>query len=114
MGRKHQGLDKPGVRQVPEGSGEQGKMEITGCKITCCAPTTVAVKGLMMMMMMMIRSFALVENDAHFVLFLLALFPDLSATMNKIVFILLAALGCLQCGEYSRELRRRSLKFYKN
>ena len=26
-------MDRPGVRQVPEGSGEQGKMEKTGCKI---------------------------------------------------------------------------------
>ena len=43
---------RPGVRQVPEGSGEQGKMEKTGCKIICGAPTTLAVKGLMMMMMM--------------------------------------------------------------
>ena len=34
-------------------SGEQGKMEKTGCKITCGAPTTLTVKGLMMMMMMM-------------------------------------------------------------
>ena len=33
--------------------GEQGKMEKTGCKIICGAPTTLAVKGLMMMMMMM-------------------------------------------------------------
>ena len=41
------------VRQVPEGSGEQGKMEKTGCKIICGAPTTLTVKGLMMMMMMM-------------------------------------------------------------
>ena len=38
---------------LPEGSGEQGKMEKTGCKIICGAPTTIAVKGLMMMMMMM-------------------------------------------------------------
>ena len=38
---------------VPEGKGEQGKMEKTGCKIICGAPTTLAVKGLMMMMMMM-------------------------------------------------------------
>ena len=30
MGRQHQGMDRPGVRQVPEGSGEQGKMEKTG------------------------------------------------------------------------------------
>ena len=51
-GRQHQGMDRPGVWQVPEGSGEQGKMEKTGCKIICGAPTTLAVKGLMMMMMM--------------------------------------------------------------
>ena len=42
-------MDRPGVRQVPEGSGEQGKMEKTGCKIICGAPTTLAVKELMMM-----------------------------------------------------------------
>ena len=52
MGRKLQAMDRPGVCQVPEGSGEQGKMEKTGCKIICGAPTTLAVKGLMMMMMM--------------------------------------------------------------
>ena len=40
----------PGVWQVPEGSGEQGKMEKTGCEIICGAPTTLAVKGQMMMM----------------------------------------------------------------
>ena len=49
VGRQHQGMDRPGVHQVPEGSGEQGKMEKTGCKIICSAPTTLAVKGLMMM-----------------------------------------------------------------
>ena len=53
VGRQHQGMDRPGVRQVPEGSGEQGKMETTGCKIICGAPTTLAVKGLMMMIIMM-------------------------------------------------------------
>ena len=52
MGRQRQGMDKPGVWQVPEGSGEQGKMEKTGRKIICGAPTTLAVKGLMMLMMM--------------------------------------------------------------
>ena len=52
VGRQHQGMDRPGVRQVSEGSGEQGKMEKTGCKIICGAPTTLAVKGLMKMMMM--------------------------------------------------------------
>ena len=50
--RQHQGMDRPEVRQVPEGSGEQGKMEKTGCKIICGAPTTLAVKKLMMMMML--------------------------------------------------------------
>ena len=50
VGRQTQGMDRPGVRQVPEGSGEQGKMEKTGWKIICGAPTTLAVKGLMMMM----------------------------------------------------------------
>ena len=35
VGRQHQGMDRPGVRQVPEGSGEQGKMEETGCEIIC-------------------------------------------------------------------------------
>ena len=27
VGRQHPGIDRPGVQQVPEGSGEQGKME---------------------------------------------------------------------------------------
>ena len=48
--RQHQGMDRPGFRQVPEGSGEQGKVEKTGCKIICGAPTTLAVEGLMMML----------------------------------------------------------------
>ena len=42
--RQHQGMDRPRVRQVPEGSGEQGKMEKTGCKIICGAPTTHTLK----------------------------------------------------------------------
>ena len=46
-GRQHQGMDRPGVRQVPESSGEQGKMEETGWEIICGAPTTIAVKGKM-------------------------------------------------------------------
>ena len=33
-------MDRPGVRHVPEGSGEQGKMEETGCETICGAPTT--------------------------------------------------------------------------
>ena len=43
--RQHQGMERPGVRQVPDGSGEQRKMEETGCEVICGAPTTLAVKG---------------------------------------------------------------------
>ena len=35
--RQHQGMDRPGDRQVPKGSREQGKMEETGCEIICGA-----------------------------------------------------------------------------
>ena len=45
VGRQHQGTDMPGVRQVLEGSGEQEKMEETGCKITCGVPTTLVMNG---------------------------------------------------------------------
>ena len=45
VGRQHQGMDRPEVRQVPEGSEEQGKIEETGCEIICRAPETLAVKG---------------------------------------------------------------------
>ena len=38
-------MDRPGVRQVPEGSGEQRKMEETGCEFICGSPTTLTVKG---------------------------------------------------------------------
>ena len=44
VGRQHQGMDRPGVWQVPEGSGEQGKMKKTGCEIICGALTTLTVK----------------------------------------------------------------------
>ena len=50
VGRQHQGMDRPGVWRVLEGSREQGKMEKIGCKIICGAPATLAFKGLMMMM----------------------------------------------------------------
>ena len=33
MGRQDQGMDRPGVYHVPEGGGQQGKMEETGCEI---------------------------------------------------------------------------------
>ena len=49
VGRQHQEMDRPGVRQVPEGSGEQRKIEKTGCKIIYGTRTTLAVKELMMM-----------------------------------------------------------------
>ena len=45
VGRQHQGMDRPGVRQVPEGSGEQEKMEESVCEINCGTPTTLAVKA---------------------------------------------------------------------
>ena len=69
VGRQHQGMDRPGVQQVPEGSGEQGKMEKTGYKIICGAPMTLAVKGLMMMimmtMMMMMMHHLLTGKHSH-------------------------------------------------
>ena len=45
VGRQHQGMDRPGIRQVSEGSGEQGKMDKTGCKIICGTPTTLAYRA---------------------------------------------------------------------
>ena len=38
VGRQYQEMDRPGVRQVPESTGEQGKMEETGGEIICGAP----------------------------------------------------------------------------
>ena len=45
MGRQHQGMDGPGVCQVPEGSGKEGEMEEAGCELIFGAPPTFAVKG---------------------------------------------------------------------
>ena len=45
VGRQRQGMNRPGVRQVTEGSEKQRKMEKTSCEIICGAPTTLAVKG---------------------------------------------------------------------
>ena len=42
---RHQGMDRPEVRLVSEGSGEQGEIEETGFEIICGAPATLAVKG---------------------------------------------------------------------
>ena len=58
-------MDRPGVRQVPEDSGKQGKMEKTGCRINCGAPTTLAVKGLMMIMMMMMIMMTPMHPPTH-------------------------------------------------
>ena len=44
MGRQHQGMDRPGVLQVQEGSGEQRRMEGTGCEVICGAPKPGSVK----------------------------------------------------------------------
>ena len=41
---RHRGIDRPGVRQVPEGSKAQRKKEETGCEIICGAPTIPEVK----------------------------------------------------------------------
>ena len=45
VGRQHQGIDRPGVHQVPEGGGGQGEMEEIGCEIIYGVPTTFAVEG---------------------------------------------------------------------
>ena len=40
VGRQHQGTDRPGVRQIPEGSGEQRQVEETYCEVICGPITT--------------------------------------------------------------------------
>ena len=45
VGRQHQEMDRSGVRQVPESSGEERRMGETGCEVICGAPTTATVKG---------------------------------------------------------------------
>ena len=44
-GRQHPGMDRPAIRQVPEGKAERIKSEETGCEVICGAPTAPAVKG---------------------------------------------------------------------
>ena len=39
VGRQHPRMDRLGVRQVPEGSGEPRKIEDTGCEVICGVPT---------------------------------------------------------------------------
>ena len=45
VGRQRQGMDRPGVCQVPGGRGGQRKLEKTGCEVVCGVPETLAVKG---------------------------------------------------------------------
>ena len=45
VGKQHQGMDRPGVRQVPEGSREQGQMEETVFENIYDTPTALAFKG---------------------------------------------------------------------
>ena len=48
VGRRHQGMDRPGVRQVPEGSGKKRKVEemvVKSSVVPPSTPTTLAVKG---------------------------------------------------------------------
>ncbi|WP_419615575.1 hypothetical protein, partial [Thiolapillus sp.] len=72
-------MDRPGVRQVPEGSGEQGKMEKTSSKIICGAQTTLAVKELLMLLMLNIcndfmrRTISLISNPSKV---MLKIIPD--------------------------------------
>ena len=42
---RHQKMERPGVRQVSEGSGEQGRMKETVSEIICGVPLTLVVKG---------------------------------------------------------------------
>ena len=43
VGRQHPGMYRPRVQQVPEGSGEQRKMEKTGCEVIFGTLTALAV-----------------------------------------------------------------------
>ena len=45
VGRQHQGMDRPGVCQAPEGNGEQRKMGMTSCEVISGASKTPLVKG---------------------------------------------------------------------
>ena len=45
VGRQYQGMDRPGVCQVPKVSWEQRKMKETGCEVICGAQTTLMVKN---------------------------------------------------------------------
>ena len=63
VGRQHQEMDRPGVRQVSESSGGQGKMVKTGCEIICGARNDPRGQGIDDEMMMMIYRCG--ETTAH-------------------------------------------------
>ena len=44
--RQHQGMDRPGIRQVPEGRGEQGKMEKNWLQYHLWCPNDPRGKGI--------------------------------------------------------------------
>ena len=46
VGRQHQGMDRPVVRQVPEGRGEQTRKEKTGCEVICGTPNDPCCLGI--------------------------------------------------------------------
>ena len=76
VGIQHHGMDKPGVRRVPEGCGEQRKIEEAGCKIICGSPTTLANKGLILLLW-------LVREPPILLLFLLLLLLPLLISKTK-------------------------------
>ena len=78
VGRQHQEMDRPGDRQVPEGSGEQGEMEKTDFEIICGAPTTLVVKGYIMKMMMMVTLATVEIPSSSFPHFSLHIWPNSS------------------------------------
>ena len=45
VGIQRQGIDRPRVRQVLEGSGDEKEMEGTGYEVICGAPTILAASG---------------------------------------------------------------------
>ena len=63
VGRQHQGMDRPGVQQVPEGSGEQGKWRKLVAK-SSVMPNDPRGKGLMMIMMFLMWTGMEMENPA--------------------------------------------------
>ena len=73
MGRQHQGMNRPGVCQIPEGSRERREMEETGCEVICGAPRAIAVKGLMMMMMILSSLSSLLFGTLFFFFFFIFL-----------------------------------------